>query len=59
MRIFDSISSQLHRKGIDAEFKNASVITYEDENVPWERELLGSDLPRVLQYTMFAMLGSM
>lgn len=54
----DSVSSQLHCKGIGTECKSASVITYEDESVPWERDLLGSGMPRVLQYTMFAMLGS-
>lgn len=46
MRTLDTVSSELHREGIGAQHKSASVITYEDENVLWERGLLGDDSPR-------------
>ena len=57
MRTLDTVSSELHREGIGAQHKSASVISYEDENVLWERRLLGDDLPRVLQRTVFHYAG--
>ena len=57
MHTLDSVSSELHRKGIGAQRKSASVITFEDENVLWERGLLGDDSPRVLQHTVFYHAG--
>jgi len=57
MRTLDSVSSELHREGIGAQRKSASVITYEDENALCERGLLGDDLPRILQHTVFYYAG--
>ena len=57
MHTLDSVSSELHRKGIGAQRKSASVITFKDENVLWERGLLGDDSPRVLQHTVFYYAG--
>ena len=57
MRTLDSVSSDLHWEGVDAQRKSASVITYEDENVLREKGLLGDDLPRVSQHTVFYYAG--
>ena len=57
MRTLDSVSGELHREGIGAQRKSASVITYEDENALWERGLLGDDSPRIFQHTVFYYAG--
>ena len=57
MHTFDSVSSDLHWEGVDAQRKSASVITYEDENVLWEKGLLGDDSPRVSEHTVFYYAG--
>ena len=38
MHTLDAISSDLHRQGIGAQRKHASVITVDDENFLWSRE---------------------
>ena len=57
MLTLDSVSSELHREGIGAQCKSASVITYENENILWEKGLLGDDSPRMLQHTVFFYAG--
>lgn len=53
MHTLDTISSDLHRQGIGAQRKHASVITLDDENVLWEQEKFGDTSPRILQHTVF------
>ena len=53
----DTVSSELHREGIGAQHKSASVISYEDENVLWERGMLGDESPGLLQHTVFYYAG--
>ena len=53
----DSVCSQLHSKSIGAVRKSASVITYADEDLFWERGVLGLDNPRSLLYTTFFYVG--
>ena len=57
MRTLDSVSNDLHREDVGAQRKSASVITYEDENVLWDKWLFGDDSPRVLQHTVFYCAG--
>ena len=57
LRTLDTVSSELHREGIGAQHKSAAVISYEDENVLWEKGLLGDDSPRKLQHTIFYYAG--
>ena len=40
----DSVSSELHRKGVGSQQKQSSVITREDENL-WDKVILGSLTP--------------
>ena len=51
----NSVCSQLHSKGIGAVRKSASVITYADEDLFWERGVLGLGAYFILP---FFMLGS-
>ena len=53
----DSISSELHKKGIGAQHKSASVITDEDEDMLWAKGSLGTSSPRTLQHTVFFYIG--
>ena len=57
MHTLDTISSDLHRQGIRAQHKHASVITVDDENVLWEQGKFGDTSPRVLQHTVFFYCG--
>ena len=43
MRTLGSVSIELHRKGIGAQHKSASVITDKDKNIQWDRGMLGDD----------------
>ncbi len=53
----DVVSSTLHREGVGAERKSASVITIEHETLFWEMGLLGFSSPRILQKSVFFYLG--
>jgi len=53
----DSVSSELHRKGIGTEYKHVSVITTEDEDAFWAAGSLGTSTLS-LQHTVFFMWGS-
>ena len=57
MLTMDSVSSELHRQGIGAQCKHASVITHDDENMLWEQGKLGDTSPRMLQHTVFFYCG--
>ena len=54
----DSVSSELHRKGIGTEYKHASLLTIEDEDALWAAGSLGTSTPLCLQHTVFFMWGS-
>jgi len=55
----DSVTSELHRKGIGTEHKkHASVITIEYEDAFWAAGSLGTSTPLSLQHTVFFMWGS-
>ena len=56
-RTLDSVSNDLHREGISAQHESSSLITYKNENVLREKELLGDNLPRVLQHTVLYYAG--
>ena len=56
-RTMDSVSSELHRKGIGAEHKHASVITTKDEDALWAAGSLGTSKPMSLQHTVFFYVG--
>ena len=53
MHTLDLVSSELYLEGIGGQCESSSVITYGYETVLWEKGLLGDDLPRVLQHTVF------
>ena len=53
MLTMDLVSSELHKQGIGAQCKHASVITHEHEAMLWEQGKLGDSSPRVLQLTVF------
>ena len=53
----DSVSSDLHRQGVGAVRKSAAVISSEDEDLFWEKGLLGTTSPAVLQHTVFFYVG--
>ena len=53
----DVVSSTLHREGVGARRKSASVIEVEHENLFWECGLLGYSSPRALQRAVFFYLG--
>ena len=57
MKTMDSVSSELHRQGIGAQRKHASVITQDDETMLWEQRRLGDTSPRLLQHTVFVYCG--
>ena len=57
MRTLDSVSSELHWEVVGSQCKYSSVISYEDEDVLWEKGLLGDHSPRVLWDTLFYYAG--
>ena len=57
MKTLDTVSSDLHRQGVGATKNSAPVITIEHENMFWAKQLLGYHSPKVLQHTVFFMLG--
>ena len=52
----DSLSSDLHRKGVVAVKHSAKVINPKHEDIFWQKGLLGYSSPKVLQRTV--LLGS-
>ena len=57
LKTLDSQSSKLHSHGIGAERKSAIPIQSEHEDLFWEKGLLGSLTPKVLQRTVFFYAG--
>ena len=57
MLTMDSLSSDLHSKGIGAQRRSAEIIMHEDEDVLWAKGSLGSTSPRTLQHTVFFYIG--
>ena len=53
----DSISSNLHKKGIGAAHKSTLVVTIEDKIAFWATGLLGMSTPQILQHIMFFNVG--
>ena len=51
--IFDTVSSELHRKGIGATCNSAQVISSEDEELFWEKGCLGTYSSVLLQHMVF------
>ena len=56
-KTLDTVSSSLHKEGIGVEKNSASVISMDDENLFWEKGVLGSSTPKLLQVTVFFMLA--
>ena len=57
MLTMDSLSSDLHSKGIGAQQRSAEIITIEDEDLFWAKGSLGSESPQMLQHTVFFYIG--
>ena len=53
----DTICSNLHAQGIGATKKSAPVITIEDEELLWERQIMSFENPRRLQNCAFFYVG--
>ena len=53
----DSVCSELHRTGVGVTRNSARVILTEDEALFWEKGLLGTSSPIVLQHTVFFYVG--
>ena len=57
LKTLDSVSSNLHHQGIGANRNSAPVIDSRDENLFWEKGLLGYRPAKVLQCTVFFTLA--
>ena len=53
----DRVTSDLHRDGVGVMRKSALVISFEHENLFWEKQLLGYHTPKALQRAVFFLLG--
>ena len=53
----DSLSSDLHSKGIGAQWRSAEIITIEHEDLFWAKGSLDSESPQMLQHTVFFYIG--
>ena len=53
LKTLDSLSSELHRSGVGVAKNSAKVIESDHESLFWEKGLLGSSTPKVLQCTVF------
>ena len=53
----DTVSSELHRQGIGALRKSAADTLPDHEELFWERGLLGTSSPTVIQHTLFFYTG--
>ena len=53
----DSVSSELHKKGIGTEHKHAAVIATEEEDALWAAGSLGTSTPLSLQHTVYFYVG--
>ena len=57
LKTLDSLSSELHRSGVGVAKNSAKVIESDHESLFWEKGLLGSSTPKVLQRTVFFYVG--
>ena len=57
LKTLDSLSSELHSAGIGASKNSAKVIEVEDENMFWQKGILGYSTPKILQRTVFFYVG--
>ena len=48
MLTMDSLSNDLHSKGIGAQWRSAEIIAHEDEDLFWAKGPLGSESPQML-----------
>lgn len=53
----DNNMKKLCKAGIGATTKQAQIITFAEENILWERNVLGIDNPEKLLHTVFYMIG--
>ena len=56
-KTLDSVSSDLHRQGVGAVKQSAKVIDPKDEDIFWQKGLLGYSSPKILQRTVFFYTG--
>ena len=57
MLTMDSMSSDLHSKGIGAQQRSTEIITIEDKNLFWAKRSLGSGSLQMIQHTVFFYIG--
>ena len=57
LNTIDSVSSELHKKGVGSQQKQGEVITREDEDTLWNKGILGQSTPQMLQHTIFVYVG--
>jgi len=57
LKTLDSLSSELHRRGIGATKDSAKVIDPKHEDIFWEIGLLGYTTPKIIQRTVFFYVG--
>ena len=57
MLTMDSLSYDLHSKGIGVQWRSVEIITHEDEDVFWTKGSLVSGSPQRLQHTVFFYIG--
>ena len=57
LKTLDSLSSELHHSGVGVAKNSAKVIESDHESLFWEKGLLGSSTPKVLQCTVFFYVG--
>ena len=57
LKTLDSVSCELHKEGIGAVKNSAKVIDPGHEKTFWEKLLLGTSTPKILQRTVFFYVG--
>ena len=53
MLTMNSLSSNLHSKGIGAQWRSIEITVREDEDLFWAKGSLGSGSPQMLKHTVF------
>ena len=53
----ESTYSELRKNGVGAEVKHTPIVTKEEEEMLWSKKVMGVDLPRQLQRTIFFYVG--
>ena len=57
LKTLDTLCSDLHRQGIGSTKNSAKVIELDDEDIFWQKGLLGFSTPKLLQHTVFFYVG--